>query len=136
MDEERLTVSSEALWEDQVGYSRAVRIGAHVAVAGTPGEPPYARLGSPQEAYRQAKSALEKIDSALKEAGAAREDVIRSRMYVVEIHRDWQAVGKAHREFFGDIKPASTMVQVARLIDKAQLVEIEVDAILVDRSSR
>ncbi len=125
----RKEVSSEAQWEAEVGYSRAVRIGAHVAVAGTTGDGPFARLGSPEEAYRQAKSALAKIARALEEAGATPRDVIRTRMYVRNIERDWRAVGKAHAEFFGELRPATSMVEVNRLIDKKMLVEIEVDAV-------
>ena len=125
----RREISSGAEWEEQVGYSRAVRIGSHVAVAGTTGDGPYARLGSAAEAYRQAKSALEKIGRALEEVGVSLNDVIRTRLYVRDIQRDWRAVGKAHAEFFGDVRPAASMLEVSRLIDEKMLVEIEVDAL-------
>ena len=82
-----------------------------------------------EQRYRQAKSALEKIGRALEKAGVSRTDVIRTRLYVKVIQRDWQAVGKAHAEFFGDLRPAASMVEVKRLIDPKMLVEIEVDAV-------
>jgi enamine deaminase RidA (YjgF/YER057c/UK114 family) len=127
---ERKTVSSGAPWEETVGYARAVRIGSLVAVAGTCARPPFARLGSAEEAYRQAKQALEIVQKALEEAGARLEDVIRTRMYVTHIERDAAAVGRAHQEFFGAVRPVTTMIEVARLIDKKMLVEIEAEAVL------
>jgi enamine deaminase RidA (YjgF/YER057c/UK114 family) len=127
---ERKTVSSGASWEETVGYARAVRLGSTVAVSGTCARPPFARLGSAEEAYRQAKQALEIIEQALEEAGARLEDVIRTRMYVTNIQRDSAAVGRAHRELFDAIRPASTMVEVSRLIDKKMLVEIEAEAVI------
>ncbi len=132
MPPERKTVSSGAPWEETAGYARAVRLGATVAVSGTCARPPFARLGSAEEAYRQAKEALEIVRAALDEAGARLEDVIRTRIYVKDIQRDAAAVGRAHRELFGSIRPASTMVEVARLIDKKMLVEIEAEAIVGD----
>lgn len=126
----RQNIVSGATWEAEVGYSRAVRIGRNVAVAGTTAPGPYARLGSAEEAYRQAKAALAVIERSLEQAGARLEDVIRTRMFVVRIDRDWRAVGRAHAEVFGEIRPAATMVEVSRLIDPKQLVEIEVDAVL------
>jgi len=121
----RQNVSSESPWEDVVGYSRAVRIGRYLAVAGTtaPGD----------GAYEQAKNALAKIGVALKQAGASFEDVIRTRMFVTDITQ-WEAVGRAHAEIFAKIKPAATMVEVKQLIGKDMLVEIEVDAIVKKRS--
>jgi len=118
---ERRNVSSASPWEDQVGYSRAVRIGKHVAVAGTtaPGD----------GAYAQAKAALAKIGDALREAGASFEDVVRTRMFVTDITQ-WEAVGRAHAEIFKNVRPAATMVEVSQLIGKDLLVEIEVDAII------
>jgi enamine deaminase RidA (YjgF/YER057c/UK114 family) len=117
----RTNVASGSAWEDQVGYSRAVRIGRHVAVSGTtaPGA----------TAYDQAKAALEIVGAALAEAGATFEDVIRTRMFVTDITQ-WEAVGRAHAEVFAKIKPAATMVEVNQLIGKDLLVEIEVDAIV------
>ncbi len=121
----RKNVPSGSPWEDQVGYSRAVRVGKFVAVAGTtaPGE----------TAYEQAENALAKIGAALQEAGASFEDVIRTRMFVTDITQ-WEAVGRAHAEVFSKIKPAATMVEVSQLIGKDLLVEIEVDAIVSKRS--
>ena len=129
MSPERKTVSSGAPWEKEYGYSRAVRFGPTVAVGGTCARPPFARLGSPEEAYRQAKQALEIIEKALTEAGSRLEDVIRTRIYVTHIERDGGMVGRAHSEVFGAIRPATTMVEVGRLIDKQMLVEIEAEAI-------
>ncbi|MBI1356781.1 MAG: RidA family protein [Acidobacteria bacterium] len=126
---ERRNVSSGAPWEETVGYSRAVRIGDLIAVSGTVSRGPFGRLGSSEEAYRQALQALRTIQEALEAAGARLEDVIRTRIYVTDIVRDSEAVGRAHREFFGAIRPAATMVEVARLIDKKMLVEIEADAV-------
>jgi enamine deaminase RidA (YjgF/YER057c/UK114 family) len=126
---ERKIVSSGAPWEEAYGYSRAVRLGSLVVVGGTCARPPFARLGSPQEAYRQARQALEIIQQALEEAGARLEDVVRTRMFVTHIERDADAVGRAHQEFFGAIRPATSMIGVARLIDKQMLVEIEADAV-------
>jgi len=117
----RRNVPSEAPWEELVGYSRAVRVGKHVAVAGT--------TASGDGAYAQAKAALQKIGAALQEAGASFEDVVRTRMFVTDITQ-WQAIGRAHAEIFKDIKPAATMVEISQLIGKDLLVEIEVDAIL------
>ncbi len=125
----RKEISSGAEWEAQVGYSRAVRIGPYVAVAGTTGDSPYARLGSAAEAYRQARSALEKIAKALAQAGLGPKDVIRTRIFVRDIERDWRAVGTAHAEFFGDVRPAASMLEVNRMIDPKMLVEIEADAV-------
>ena len=130
MPPERTTVSSGAPWEETVGYARAVRIGSTVAVSGTCARPPFARLGSPEEAYRQAKQALEIVKLALEEAGVRLEDVIRTRVFVTHIERDAEAVGRAHLEFFGSIRPAASMIGVARLIDKKMLVEIEADAVV------
>lgn len=121
---DRLQISSASQWEPIVGYSRAVRVGSQVHVAGT--------TGAGADAYEQAVAILEKIEWALQQAGAARADVVRTRIYVADIARDWQAVGKAHREFFGDTRPASTMVQVGALADPSLLVEIEAEAIITD----
>ncbi len=121
----RRNVASGSPWEDQVGYSRAVRIGKYVAVAGT--------TASGATAYEQAKNALVKIGAALQEAGASFEDVIRTRMFVTDVTQ-WEAVGRAHSEVFAKIKPAATMVEVSQLIGKDLLVEIEVDAIASKRS--
>ena len=115
----RQNISSGAKWEDVVGYSRAVRVGNRVAVAGTtaPG----------QDAYMQTVNILKKIEAALQEAGASLSDVVRTRMFVTNID-DWQEIGRAHGEVFRSIKPAATMVQVSRLIEPEMLVEIEAEA--------
>lgn len=122
----RLRVSSGAKWEDIVGYSRAVRVGNIIEVAGTTAIDGDEVRGT--NAYDQALYALSKIEKALEEAGSSMKDVVRTRMYVTDIS-DWEAVGKAHGEYFKDIKPAATMVEVSALIDDALLVEIEVTAI-------
>ena len=120
----RQNIQSGAPWEALVGYSRAVRVGPHVYVAGTTAPGP--------DAYTQARAALGKAEAALHEAGATLADVVRTRMYVVAIERDWEAVGRAHAEAFGAVRPAATMVEVRSLIAPELLVEIEVEA-YVDR---
>lgn len=126
---ERRNIASGAAREDSVGYSRAVRVGGVIAVAGTASTGPYGRLASSEGAYRQARQALEQIEAALTQAGSRLEDVIRTRIYVTNIVRDGASVGRAHREVFHEIRPASTMVEVSRLIDKKMLVEIEAEAV-------
>ena len=125
----RSNYSSGSPWEDIVGYSRAVRVGNTIEVTGTVADDQGQLIGG-DDAYEQTKFALNKIVGVLKEAGARPEDVVRTRMYVANIERDWKAVGKAHHEVFGQIKPATTMVEVSRFIAPEYLVEIEATAII------
>jgi enamine deaminase RidA (YjgF/YER057c/UK114 family) len=125
----RQRVSSGAPWEATVGYSRAIRVGNHVFVAGTTGIGADGQVVA-DDAYAQAKRVLAIIGEALAEVGASMSDVVRTRMYVVDIARDGDAVGRAHGDVFHAIRPAATMVEVQRLIDPAMRVEIEVDAVV------
>lgn len=117
----RIRISSLSEFESIVGYSRAVRVGAHIAVAGTTGP------GRPDDIGAQTREALRRIEIALVQAGAALSDVVRTRIYVTDISR-WREVAAAHAETFGQIRPATTMVEVAALIAPGLLVEIEADA--------
>lgn len=131
----RRNVSSGSPWESVVGYSRAVRIGNHISVAGTTATDENGKVVAPGNVYEQARYALKKIEHALREVDATMSDVVRTRMFVISIDEHWQDVGKAHGEVFSTIRPASTMVEVSRLIDLEHLVEIEVDAWVVESSS-
>jgi len=129
MTEKRILVSSGVPFEAVVGYSRAVRVGNHVSVAGTTATDEKGEIIGVADIYAQAKYILEKIDKALTEAGARMEHVVRTRMFVTDISQ-WEAVGRAHGEVFRNIRPVATMVEVSRLIDPRHLLEIEVDAIV------
>jgi enamine deaminase RidA (YjgF/YER057c/UK114 family) len=126
----RKNVSSGGPWEARVGYSRAVRVGPHVWVAGTTAMTPDGLVGV-GDPHAQARQALRTIAEALDQAGARLEDVVRTRIYVTDID-DWEAVARAHAEAFGTVRPAATMVEVSRLMTAEMLVEIEVEA-FVDR---
>ena len=125
----RTIFPSGAAWEPVVGYSRAVRVGPHVHVAGTTATDANGEILAPGDAGRQAEIVLAKIGEALERAGASFADVVRTRMYVTDITQ-WEAVGRAHGAVFGDIRPVATMVEVSALIDPQLVVEIEAEAIV------
>jgi enamine deaminase RidA (YjgF/YER057c/UK114 family) len=127
---QRVNVSSSTKWEEQVGYSRAVRVGNIIEIAGTTAVDEQGNVVGRGDPYRQTQFILSKIEKALIAAGASLKDVVRTRMFVTDIHQ-WGEIGRAHCEVFGDIRPAATMVEVQALIDPELLVEIEATAIVL-----
>lgn len=122
-------VSTDTEWESHVGYSRAVRVGSRIHVSGTTATDDDGEIVGVGDSYAQTRKAIENVENALVAAGATIEDVVRTRIYVTDIE-NWESIGEAHGEVFGDVRPATSMVEVSRLIEPAMLVEIEAEAVI------
>jgi enamine deaminase RidA (YjgF/YER057c/UK114 family) len=127
----RINISSKSPWEDVVGYSRAVKVDNHIHISGTTATNDQGKIVGLSDPYTQTKQIIKNIETALNLAGAGLDDVVRTRIYVTNIDH-WQLIGKAHHEFFANIRPATSMVEVRRLIAPEILVEIEADAVITD----